>query len=1294
MKRKRRLFNIIMVPVLFIILFQGIMPLILISASSVRKSIEDNYINTIENIVENRQISLENDMLEKASNIQKESVVLSSMLRELLRENNAEVGRLLESRELQQKYLEKIFPEMTNNLQYNTMSGIFVILANNNDIDRSSIYSGFFVKDSDPQNKAENNEDIFLEKGKKSFADIEGIGLDETWSDEFVFNGKGNAPEDDFFYVPYTAGRENITYDVVNLGYWSKPFMLQNDYSISNKMITYSIPLIYDNTVYGVFGAEMSLSYISQYFMVRELDGDFNAGYALGEDCGNNSYEALLGRGSLYDEALQEDGYIRLEEDGQDLYRVNMSVEGSRGIYSVVKPLNLYGDETPYDDMKWVVCGFVTEESVYGLGRSIYNKLTIPMVVCAALSVIIVYILIRHVTKPVYRLVDSVRGGADGIESFEGSDILEIDELHSVIKGLSDSQKLIQGQLIEEKERYRIAVENSLDMFFTYDKDNNTLELINSRFADGVWDCNIYSKYIDGRRIIPVDREKLRTALRSKDGSVNIDFRLKDKKTEEYIWVNMTASVIRDAMGNVSRIVGCVQDINKRKLSELGQRKKTYFDSVTMFYRLAYGMDEIQNVIDDKKAGTLVLAQVDRFALINEQYGLVFGDMVLENLALMITGKCDDYRLKDSIFVRAGSDIVLMWLAETDDDTALKLMNEVSSEFSEMTDDSYVDLSLSCRIVECYGRDSFEKMVEYAKQSLMESKITHSIAVLSEEERSLKKDYENNIELWEIVDFNRLRHISMPSLVLNLFDKNGEIPVVLDMLAIKFNRVYGIEDMIITQFNREYLTTNVYYHWKKDTADITSDRNVYCTETDYQRFVKNPDMEKMHCINVSDSDAMIIGELASGNNSVVFHMYDNGQYSGSVIYEGIAQDIDEDSWKELSEIGSIIQNKINMQRHDLSAQAKSDFLARMSHEIRTPMNGIIGMTQIALREGQNEEKRIECLKKIDSSSNYLLGLLNDILDMSKIESGKMKLVTEGFNMQKMADNIKTLMEAKMYEKNINFTVDVKLSNKSFLGDELRLNQVLVNFLSNAVKYTDKNGNISMSVMETVLDDDYSEIYFAVKDDGVGIPKDKQQLIFQRFEQADTSEKARKQGTGLGLSICTRIVHMMDSDIRLESDVGKGSIFSFSVKLRRIDTDEESEIEHTDYVDFTGRRILVVEDNELNMEIICTILAEYGIITEEAHDGKQAVELMMQTEPGHFDLIFMDVMMPVMDGLEAARKIRNIDRKDCRLIPIYAMSANAFDEDIKSSIDSGMNGHISKPINVDRLKQVLTYELRN
>ena len=457
-------------------------------------------------------------------------------------------------------------------------------------------------------------------------------------------------------------------------------------------------------------------------------------------------------------------------------------------------------------------------------------------------------------------------------------------------------------------------------------------------------------------------------------------------------------------------------------------------------------------------------------------------------------------------------------------------------------------------------------------------------------------------------------------------------------------------------------------------------------------------------------------------NGIAFPMMNVGKYSGSVFFlndAGKAFDDDETA-NTLREVGAIIQNRINQEELDLSAQAKSDFLARMSHEIRTPMNGIIGMTEIALKPEQSDERRVDCLNKVHASSLYLLDLLNGILDMTKIENNKMLLGDAPFSMSHVVEELNAVSAGRLAARNQKLIVDMRTQHDWFMGDALRLSQVLINLVGNAVKYSDDGGTITVTIEERAaiggagalapgrgaVDVDAqatgvgvqasntrtASVYFAVTDRGVGIAEEDIERIFAKFEQVNTTD-ARQQGTGLGLAISNRIVLMMGDRIRANSRLGHGSTFYFEIPLTIADAADKSPCADAEQVDFTGKRALVAEDNELNMEIIAYALDDMGFTVDKTTNGQEAVDAFEQSPVGRYDIVLMDVMMPVMDGLTAAHRIRSLGRADAADVPIVATSANAFAEDVKRSLASGMNAHVSKPIDPEKLAKVLAKVMR-
>lgn len=369
--------------------------------------------------------------------------------------------------------------------------------------------------------------------------------------------------------------------------------------------------------------------------------------------------------------------------------------------------------------------------------------------------------------------------------------------------------------------------------------------------------------------------------------------------------------------------------------------------------------------------------------------------------------------------------------------------------------------------------------------------------------------------------------------------------------------------------------------------------------------------------------------------------------------------------------------------------AKTDFLRRMSHDIRTPINGILGMLQVAEHFTDDTEKLRECRRKMRDSAEYLLNLVNSFLDMNKLESGKLAPQDIPFDLRDVLRDLDNLIGPQAVEKGITLNfLKQQVTHHQMIGSPLYLRQIFMNIGTNAVKYTEPGGRIDVSCEEIPVSDEMSIYRLTVADTGIGIGDEFKEHIFDAFAQEEKDMVEAKQGTGLGMAICKQLTDLLDGKIWFESEKGKGTTFIVEIPIRlnqnQLFEDEEKKVSSK----LIGKKVLIVEDNALNAEITQLILEQAGVNSEIAENGKLAVAQFLSSEPGEYKAILMDIMMPIMNGYEATRKIRALEREDAKTIPIIAMSANAFQEDIKESKAAGMNKHLAKPINEKKLLSVI------
>ena len=462
------------------------------------------------------------------------------------------------------------------------------------------------------------------------------------------------------------------------------------------------------------------------------------------------------------------------------------------------------------------------------------------------------------------------------------------------------------------------------------------------------------------------------------------------------------------------------------------------------------------------------------------------------------------------------------------------------------------------------------------------------------------------------------------------------------------------------------------YHLKKEG---TGCYGIMLKQRDYYIYAYLPDTEVFHNLPLSVISVIFLYFL-------IFSIFWFWAYRTNQVHQKQEQEKDEKYKAELL---------IAAKKAEAANEAKTEFLQRMSHDIRTPINGICGMVNMADHYADDMEKQTEYRTKIKEASNLLLELVNDVLDMSKLESGEIVLEEIPFNLSSIYREVFVVIEQVAAEQNIRIVWEKKeITHRDFIGSPGYVKRVMMNILSNAVKYNRENGQIYISCMEIPSEQPgMTTMEFVCRDTGIGMTEEFQKCVFEPFAQEHTGSRTKFAGTGLGMAISRKLVEKMGGTITCESEKGAGTTFVIRVPFKiDLDADKREEQKDVSEKSIKGLHILLAEDNELNMEIAEFVLQNEGAEVSKAWNGQETVEVFRKSEPGEFDAILMDIMMPVMNGYEATKMIRSLDREDAKVIPIIAMTANAFTEDRLRAKEAGMNEHIAKPFDAKLLVKII------
>ena len=883
--------------------------------------------------------------------------------------------------------------------------------------------------------------------------------------------------------------------------------------------------------------------------------------------------------------------------------------------------------------------------------------------------------------------------------------------LYMVCTDVTETKQLEQA-LDTERERYRIALASSSDIIFEYDVISDTFTAYGwFSGSDGARSSskNVFRDFrqqLRHARFTHADDieavEELLSGMTDKEIEVRLVPKLymRDDINRKYIWTVMSATAMYEER-RVYKIIGKIRNNNSDKLNELKLLEESYKDRLTGFYNRGYGLKLLERFMAhaDRSPGAVLMAiDIDNLSSINAQYGYMFGDTVISSVSQILGGIMSP----DDIAVRLGGDEFLVLLKNTTCAQGYEIGSLIcdQAKFIYTGEENKNRVSCSIGMASTEGGAGCRLVLARALSTMMRVKKYDSgcascyMELADGKADSVEASYFDTYMSSIVTDVYTSGDEDVISFAFGILERTKDLRSAIHVLLLRIGKEFSLCDVRIIRADMEKCVSETEYQWSNSDNFVISAQHDFFEQSGYGLWQKR----------FEDGDMPFVlpkGEIVDANLGIrsqllcLCNTEDNVR--GVIVFscQNARMWTDEDK-HILKEIGRIIFTHINRAEAITANRAKTDFLSRMSHEIRTPMNAIMVMVTIAKKTVGDDCKTVDCLNKIEHSAGYLLTLVNDVLDMSKIESGKMQLFNDSFDFDSFITDLWLLHSPIAETKGIHLEFNRSYPQCRLYGDSLHLNQVLVNIIGNALKFTPEGGRVTFDVHMLDSADGKATMGFAVTDNGIGIARDNLERIFNAFEQADNNNIKQFGGTGLGLAISNNLVAMMGGRIDVESAVGEGSRFSFTLEFDRPDGSEDkqgSEIaalpaKREESFDFSGLNILLVEDNELNIEIAQSILEMANFNVTVAQNGKEAIETFVCSAEGHFDAVLMDIRMPVMDGITATRNIRKLQRRDASAVPIIAMTANAFDEDMRISRECGMNEHLSKPINANVMFRTL------
>jgi len=1325
MVRRNSIFVKILIPIIIIIILQPVLIGTVLFAYGVFDSLDESAVDSISNNAENQSLVLTDKMVSAWANLDRLEFDVINILDDFIANERLLLTNIIGNRPMEIQLLGLLSDSLLNALRQTTATGAFVYFVNDTR-DEAVVLNGLYYRNMDPLTYLPDNSDLLLLRGPEEIAGAKRIPLDHFWQERFSFSP--DYPDNwDAFNKPLSAARQNRFMPSTDLAYWSRAISMNPGFpGDTNRCITYTRPVIYEGTVVAMIGTEVQLSNLERYLSAGDFSFD-QSGYMLlrysGEDYQPGSQtinsEIVFVTGSHIRQLTHSMENIRFGMTGrQNIYSIDK--DDVEPVQVAIKPLNIYHANSSFHHDQWAVAALSTDNALFWMSRMLTMGIIISSAIALVIGTALLWFIIRRNTKPLISIADQIQNNTPSEHILvDNANIYEVSLLSSTINTMKDERTKAEDELRTERERYLVALESVADTVVEYDVSDDSFvlyyfELRNdkSELCSNV--LNGLTELITSGNFCHEDDINTMLSFLRDESARDTEVRIKTDvfshitntiQDDGYYWFFIKSSLILNNNGETIKIIGTAREFTKKKLSDYANIESSRRDSTTKLYNHDYGFNLTKGAAADafwnKTPFSLSIISINNYDEIEAGYGRVFAASILMNLftGYPATGK--------NIKTRLSNDEILLLIQGADRQDVAAYTDKFFAYISKLYTGENPDLRLKVSIGTVFSdsADNFGTLMQYAYQTADYAERNNEggtefytdLPAEATDETATGRNRPVNISL-EVAKGN------MSNYTFELFESTTDTHSAVNMLITVLGRVYLLRQIVICTYDADFGTGRVTHKWNNEGINTQSYGTEKISHNDWIKFEAKLDENGTYLFTDTDVEqssdtvkrllCMSPKELTGGYCCVI---YENGIPSGRILFHTHenAREWPEEELRELYEITKIIAVNLSNEKSTSASRAKSEFLSRISHEIRTPMNSIIGMTNIARKSVTETVRLTDSLDKIDFSAKYLLALINNVLEMSRIESGKIIIENKYFSLEKFAQDINMLMRPAIENNEISFDINIDVSHQfQLLGDEIKLRQVIINLLGNANKFTQKNGSITLTINELGLDEGFIYLIFSVKDNGPGIAAEEQAGIFKTFEQGRSiSSVQRQQGSGLGLTISAGIVSAMGGTLLLESKLGKGSEFYFTLKLKLIqdkslDTnDKDSDIFYKTF--FSGKNVLVVDDIDMNLEIAEFILEEVGFNVDTATDGQEAVDKFLASEVNHYDIIVMDIEMPVMDGLTATRIIRrNQERHDAQTVPIVAMTANAFDEELNESIESGMNGNIIKPIDIDIFYQVL------